>query len=381
MPLNLLWIIVFLSILLPACGKQTPHPKAELKSYVVKLSTTHHTMHFTGVIQPLSEQALTTPMDALVKTLHFPYGHVIKKGQIVFTLNSAELQRHYNEALTGYLKAKDSFSIARSKFAGTDSLWKAGLISRNNYLNEKSSVTTARITLMQASHSLFELIDRTKTDQQQDDLSHLSFAEFNKVRMALTRNHHLIQIKSPHDGVLLYPPKSDDEASQGVARGTQIKAGQVLGLVGDLSGIRVEINVPEVDIGVIKPGMPATIRGVAFGKQTLTGALVSVNAQAYANGNGGLPSFTAVVEVHGLTKAQQSWVKVGMSSDIELAVDSMEKLMIPTAAIKPKAGKNLVKILVSNGKTITRSVTTGAVNANTVVIDSGLQVGDVVLYE
>ncbi len=76
----------------------------------------------------------------------------------------------------------------------------------------------------------------------------------------------------------------------------------------------MEIDVPEIDIDKIRPGMQATISGVAFGRHQLKGKLVAVNAQASNTSTGGLPSFTAVVEVNSLTPEQQSWIKVGMSA-------------------------------------------------------------------
>ena len=374
------WCVLFLSSLLCACSKPLPHAKLTSTLYAVQKKTIHQTMHFTGKVQPLSEQVLTTPMDAIIDTIHYPYGHRVKKGEVVYTLKSAELQRQYNDMLTEYLKAKDNYSMTRSKFAGTHDLWKAGLLAKNNYLTEKSSVTGARISLMQASYKLSELMEKTKTGQK-NDVSNLSFAEFNKVRLALTAEHNLIYIKSASDGVLLYPPTTEEDAAKGVTRGGSIKPGQVLALVGDLSGIRVEIDVPEVDIGIIKPGMPAIIRGVAFGKHELKGQLLSVNAQASVSGNGALPTFKAVVEVSSLSPAEQDWVKVGMSSDIELTVESMDKLLIPIAAIKPQVGKSLVTVLAENGERATRQVMTGAIHEDSVVIDSGLNVGDVVVYD
>ena len=42
--------------------------------------------------------------------------------------------------MTDYLKAKDSDTIAKAKFTGTQDLWGSGLLSKNNYLSEKSNV-------------------------------------------------------------------------------------------------------------------------------------------------------------------------------------------------------------------------------------------------
>ncbi len=375
------WVLLTLfASFLVACGSSAPHKKQEVKTYVVQMSTIHKTLFFTGTVQPLQEQALTSPMEAVVETMHYHYGQHVKRGQEVFTLNSTELQKQYNDTLTEYLKAKDSYTVGRAKFTGTEDLWQAGLISKNNYLSEKSSVTTTRVTLMQAKRKLTDMLEKMG-DGTYHDLSNLSFAEFDKVRQALSGKHDVIHLKSPSDGVLLYPPKANDDKTGRISVGTSTKSGQVLALIGDLSGIRVEIDVPEVDIDKIKPGMPAIVRGVAFARQELKGKLVAVNVQASTANGSSLPSFTATVEVNGLTVMQQSWIKVGMSASIELAVDSMDKLLVPIAAVSQKNGKSVVHVRAANGVVSLRPVMTGAAHTDKVIIDSGLKAGDVITYE
>ena len=377
--LNCLFLVVFISLLV-ACGGNATHKKQDANTYVVRMSTIHKTLYFTGIVQPLQESSLNSPMEAVVETMPYHYGQHVKKGEEIFTLNSIELQKQYNETLTEYLKAKDSYSVSRARFTGTEDLWQAGLLSKNNYLSEKSSLITTRVSLMQATRKLSEMLEKMG-EGTYDALSSLSFSDFDKVRLALTGKHDLIHLKSPGDGVLLYPPKASDDKSGRITVGAQIKAGQTLALIGDLSGIRVDIDVPEVDIDKIKPGMPATIQGVAFAKQVLKGKLVTVNAQASPSNGSALPSFTAVVEVSGLNAKQQSWIRVGMSASIELSVDSTDKILIPIAAVSQKNGKNLVHVRSENGVSTERPVVTGAAQADKVVIDSGLHVGDVITYE
>jgi multidrug efflux pump subunit AcrA (membrane-fusion protein) len=305
---------------------------------------------------------------------------MVKKGDVVLTLNSNELQKQYNDTLTDYLKAKDSYSIAKAKFVGTQELWDAGLLSKNNFLSEKSGVDTARVTLMQATRKLTEMLEKMD-DHNAQNLSALSLADFEKVRKILTSNHNIIRLKAPSDGVMLYPPKSGDDKSTRITVGASVKSGQVIALIGDLQGISVEIDVPEIDIDKIRPGMDATISGVAFGKHQLKGKLVAVNAQASNTSNGGLPSFTAVVEVQSLTPEQQPWIKVGMSAAIELRVDSDDQLLIPIAAVKREKGNSMVIIQLAQGAVEKRIVTTGPAQADSVVIESGLKDGDVVVYD
>lgn len=380
--INFLKVILMMALMsgLVACGNHDKHPASTLTSYTVQPQLLHKTLHFTGTIQPLHENTVSSPMDAVVESMNFHYGQMVKKGDVILILNSAELQKQYNDNLTEYLKAKDSYSIAQAKFVGTKDLWDAGLLSKNNYLSEKSGVNNARVALMQASHKLTELLDKMD-DTNFKNVSSLSLADFEKLKHILASTHNLIKVKAPSDGVMLYPPKSGDDKTARVSVGSSVKSGQVLALIGDLRGISIEIDVPEVDIDKIHSGMSATISGVAFGKHKLQGSLVAVNAQASNTGSGGLPSFTAVVEVQSLTAEQQPWIKVGMSAFIELNVDSDNQLLIPIEAVTREKGDSVVHLQLAQGSIEKRVVTTGPAQADSVVIESGLKKGDVIVYD
>jgi HlyD family secretion protein len=368
------------ALILTSCGGHEKQKTLSANTYEVKPKPLHKSLHFTGTIQPLNESTLASPMEAVVESMNFHYGQMVKKGDIVLTLNSNELQKQYNDTLTDYLKAKDSYTIAKAKFSGTQDLWESGLLSKNNYLSEKSSIDTARVTLMQATRKLTEMLEKMDENNSQN-LSSLSLADFDKVRKILTSNHNIIHVKAPSDGVVLYPPKTGEDKTTRITVGSSVKSGQVLGLVGNLQGISVEIDVPEIDIDKIHPGMIATISGVAFGKHQLKGTLVAVNAQASNASGGGLPSFTAVVEVKTLTAEQQPWIKVGMSAAIELNVDSDNQLLVPIAAVKREKGSSIVNVQLAQGSIKKRIITTGPAQADSVVVESGLKAGDVVVYD
>ncbi|KTD69554.1 membrane-fusion protein AcrA [Legionella steelei] len=371
-------ILLLIGFLLCSCGHREKQKTVALHQYKVTEQTMHKTLHFTGTVQPLHEDTIASPIEAVVETMNFHYGQLVKKGDIILTLNSTELQRQFNDTLTEYLKAKDSYTIAKAKFVGTQDLWDAGLLSKNNYMSEKSNVDTGRVTLMQTTRKLTEMLEKLDENGPKN-LSALSLADFDKIKNILAANHNMIRLKAPNEGVLLYPPKAGEDKSARVTVGTTVKPGQVIGLIGDLSGIHVEIDVPEIDITQIQTGMNATVSGVAFGKYQLKGQLVTVNAQASTSN--GLPFFTAVVEVRNLTPEQQRWIKVGMSASIELSVDNGKQLLIPIAAIKREKGQSIVQLQTKPGTSEKRVITTGAAQADLVVVETGLKVGDVVVYE
>lgn len=374
-------ILIFVGsiFLLIGCSSGVEQKNTQ-KTYVVKTEPIYKKLYFTGVIQPLRESAITSSMEAVVETMHFHYGQHVKKGDVVLTLNSSELQKQYNDTLTEYLKAKDSFTIAQAKFTGTEELWNAGLMSKNNFLSEKSSLATARISLMQATRKLTEMLEKMD-DGNSQKLSALSISEFEKVRQALSGKHNKVQLKAPTDGILLYPPKATGNKVGKLSVGTTIKSGQVLALVGDLNGVSIEIDVPETDIDKIHVGMKAKVTGVALGKQVLKGELVAVNAQASTTAGGTLPSFSAVVEVKALNEQQRSWVKVGMSASIEIAIDNEQHMLVPITAVEQKRGQSVVKVQHKDGSLTPHPVTTGAALADKVVVLSGLKTGDVVAYD
>lgn len=363
---------------LTACGSSDQSGRTPKQEYVVKAQSLNNTLYFTGTIQPLHETAISAPFDAVIQNMQYHYGQMVTKDDEVLVLDSAELQKQYNDTLTEYLKAKDNYSISKTKFVGTQDLWNAGLLAKNNYLSEKSSVDTARVSLMQSSDKLRQMME--KMNDKSQDLSRLSISEFDKVRKALTSKHNVIHLKASDTGVLLYPPKNSEGNSERLNVGSSVKAGQVIALIGDLSGVSVEIDIPEVDIDKVHNGMKASITGVALGNETLEGEVIAVNAQA-TNASGTLPSFTAVVEVKNLDETQRQHIKVGMSAAIALHVENKEQLQIPIAAIRQKMGATVVNVRGKDGKIREKTITTGAAQADKVVVASGLNPNEIVVYD
>lgn len=349
------------------------------QTLVVRDSTVHQSLFFSGIIQPIKETALTSPVEAIVESMPYDYGQKIPKNAIVLTLNSIELEKQYNDALTEYLKSKDNFGVVQARFHGTQELWDAGLISKNNYLSEQSSVSTARITLMQATKKLSELLKKTNPDAS-FDFSHLDITQFEKVQQVLNSHHNRITIQSYEAGVLLYPPKNTgDTDATPMKVGSSVKAGQVIGIIGDIRGIHVDIDIPEIDINKIHEGMSAKITGAALGHEILEGKIIRVNTQAIPGNNGKNPSFSATVAVQHLTPTQRTVVRIGMSAEIELFFDQQQQILIPISSVHRDHEKTMVIIQKPDGSRESRPIITGLAQADTVVVVHGLKSGEVIV--
>lgn len=373
------YLLLLLLIAITACNEAPKKGGQKTHQYKVKAVPITHTLHFTGNFQPLQEAAIINPMNGTIQNMFYHYGESVKKNDVIAIINSSELQKQYGDTLTEYLKAKDNFAIVQAKFIGSKNLWLEGLLSKNTYLSERSTLNSARVALMESQRKLAELLERLE-ESSFKNLSALSISDFIQVQKAFNRPHSLIYLKAPISGLLLYPPKASEDKLNLARVGAPLKAGQVLALVGDLSGVSIEIEVPEIDVIKLHRGMSANIIGVALEGEELKGRVVAVNAQTSETNTNGLPTFKAIIEVPSLTTRQQQLIKVGMSAEIELTVEDSHQLAIPIQAVKQQAGKSLVEIL-EKSHTRMQIVTTGSTLADQVVIKSGLKSGDIIQYE
>lgn len=376
-------IVIFLGIIVglmfKACSAAHLEASNHSKQIIARKTLLNQTLYFNGHVAPLRESSLASPVNATIEQMKVSYGQKIKKNQEIFVLQSTELQKEYHDALTEYLKAKDDFNISKTKFNGTQDLWDSGLISKNNYLSEKSSLANARMNLFQAEKKLKDMLDKIE-DGSKLASTQLDLSNMKQVKEALTAPHHILHVKAPHAGILLYPPNNPSEnTNKPLSVGHTIKSGQVMALIGDLSGIRIVIDIPEIDIDKVQVGMPAEVSGIAFREHQLQGHIVGINAQASAHTGSALPIFTAIVEVNPLTEKQQSWLKVGMSATVTLKVNAKEKIMIPIDAISQENGQAVIYVKVQN-KIQKRSVKTGEAQEDQVAIESGLKENEIVVY-
>ncbi|MDF2867583.1 MAG: acrA [Gammaproteobacteria bacterium] len=294
-------ILIGLPIFLMSCHKDSAHkPAAEARSntITVEARSNHVVLFFKAKIDPMKETNISSPIDAVVKTLNFTYGQRVTKGQLLMVLTSDQLRKDYQEALTSFLKAKADYHNQNIKSEGIEELWKIQALSKNQYIEEKQQITNYYLTYRQAEQRMKELMEKAH-DQKLSDLIKLNIDEINKIEQALAANSGEMHIIAPSDGIALYPEKTsnDNNTSSRILEGTAVKAGQGLLEIGDMSGLALYINVNEININTIKPGQKVSITGVAFPDMTLHGQVKEVDVQAKNNATSGLPTFPVKIEV------------------------------------------------------------------------------------
>ena len=144
--------------------------------------------------------------------------------------------------------------------------------------------------------------------------------------------------------------------------------------------LSIKINVDEAKINQIKRGLKAKITGIAFPNIVLIGHVTAISKQANKDING-IPAFPVIITVNHLSNIAKKIIAVGMSVKVEIDLTKKPRLMIPLNAIFLRKNKPYVYLKNSNDKeSRIVPVVVGETTISKVVVLSGLQAGDIIVY-
>jgi len=372
--------IVFLMLVLTiigGCGskeKNSVPGKDEVMTVTLQPLTTN--LLYAGTVQPLKAIVVTTPAEGVVEDMAFHYGDVVKAQQPLFIITSGKFQTDYKNALMQYVKAKTDFINNESLFKEGEFLHKNQLISDDDYKGKKTNYFTAQLGLIQAKDVLTTMMKQL--DIKGFNFEELTVTDIDKISSLLHQQEgsQKIHIVSPAAGIVLLAAKEDSDLSVKISKGSQVKQGDMLAMIGDVSGLSIHISVNEFNINQLKVGQKVKVTGTAFSQFVLEGQIAGIDRQAQV-AQGGVPVFAVEIVVPKLTPAQQAVIHVGMSAKVQIDIAGPPVVSIPFAAVYAKNNMPYVRMQDRNShKIIEVSVKTGQTTEDTVVIESPLKAGD-----
>lgn len=154
--------------------------------------------------------------------------------------------------------------------------------------------------------------------------------------------------------------------------------GTPLAVIYDMSSLKFEMNVDELDIGRIEKGQAVTITADALEGKAYVGHITKVSINGTSSG--GVTTYPVTVEI---TEFDEDLLP-GMNVDVEIIIGHAQQVLaVPVSAVV-RGNKVYVKGEKTNEKDMapdgykTVEVTTGAYNNSLIEITSGLSEGDVV---
>ena len=379
---KIMFCFIFSSVfLLTSCDHHSKKNDTSKTNIVVAtLTKPTEKLYYTGVLSPLTTVPVVSSVDGNLVSRDFTYGESIHKGQQLFVIQSEQLSDSYRKSVSAYLQKKQAYVLQKSNFKGSDALYKAGIISKNQYLSDKSQYENSALDYFQTEYDLKKVLHTAGVDFEK--IESLSLSDTAKINHVLQTHFHHIVLYAPDSGVALFPTEkdSDGHTAQQLHPGDAIKENQLLLSIGDLSGLSATFDVTEMDVDKLKPGMKAYITSSAFPNVSLNGVVTAVSSQAnVGSSQDSISEFSVRVQIPQVSKAAMKVIRVGMTAKFEIQKQRHPAIFLPIQAVITEQGKSSVMILDQQNKPKKVMVKTGDTTLKDVEITSGVKPGDKII--
>jgi HlyD family secretion protein len=354
-----------------------------------------------GTLQPTQSVSIGSELSGTVAKVLVDVNDRVKKGQVLVELDTAKLRDQIvrSRATLASAEAKVAQAVATVK-ESQGNLARLEEVARlsGGKVPSQSELDTARATL-----------DRAKADEAS---ARASVADARAALSTDETNLSKASIRSPMDGVVL--TRSVDP---GNAVAASLQAVTLFTLADDLSHLRLQVNVDETDVGMVKNDQtatftvgaypnrryPATVTRVAYGSTTTDNVVTYTTYLDVDNSDFSLrPGMTAVATIQSSDRGQSLLVPntalrfaptatpraaSGSSTSIVSRLVPRPPLSGARRSAQPAAGANTNGAtkqlwLLRDGQPIALSVTVGATDGrHTEVSGTGIAEGDAVITD
>ena len=374
--------IAIMTVIVVACSKQaTKTTGADPKIVVAEMKSSVKKLFFKGNVRPISVVNISSSIEGTVERFAVKYGQTVKKGDLLLIVKSTALEDDYQNALTEYLKSKDSYESSKTKWQSTLELDKLGLVAKNDKAETRRSLNDRTLGLSQKRRKLLTIL--TKAGIENFNISKLDNIDYSEVEAQFKLDVSHLQIRAPEAGVVLVPDKASGSDTDGkkLSVGTPVKKNNVLLALGDMSGVAIDIKVNESEIEKLSLRQKVLVRVPAIPKLKLKGYVTSIDTQAEVDSSG-VPMFPVRVIIPKLKQEHplHKQLRVGMSIKVALGINQGERIRIPIKAIHVKANKTYVLVYdPEKHDSHEVFVKTGDTSIDSVSISEGLKPGDQVV--
>jgi HlyD family secretion protein len=268
------------------------------------------TVEATGTLQPLDTVQVGTQVSGTIATISTDFNQVVKRGQVLATLDPAIYQSQIDQAKANVIRLEAEVERAQVQVEDAALKLKRAEQLAAEQLLAQQEVDTARSTARVAQTSLTG-----------------ARAQLNQAQAALTQANvnlsHTV-IKSPADGIVL---NRAVEVGQTVSAGLQ--APTLFVIARDLTRLALQARVDESDVGGVKSGAPVIFTVDAYPRREFTGKVRLVQLQPQTVQN--VVTYTTVIDVPN----DDELLKPGMTSTVSIQIDRADNtLRVPSAAVR-----------------------------------------------
>lgn len=336
-----------ISISIYACsGNQKPvdlvkkdeNAKSQHQIGIVTEKALSASSHLPGQLKPFNEVYLFPKLNGFVKKIYVDRGSIVKKGQLLITLEAPEMQSQYQAANSRYLQTQETAAASKEKY---QRLKEAS--------REPGSVSPLELDNASA---------RMKADQA------IAASERSNVASVRTMQNYL-NITAPFDGVIV---------QRNVSPGALVAPGkatdQPMLVLQNIKKLRLEVFIPEDYVDKVDLSKPVTFTFNALPGQQRK-AKISRSADALGNMR------SEAIEIDVLNPDNQ--LKPGMYAEVQIPmVSGTKSLLIPSSAIVRSTEHKYV-VTVQNGKAHLIDVKEGLASNDSTQVFGNIKSGEKII--
>lgn len=357
---NQLIFLLCLVVLLFSCGESNENavrqPVRPVKAIEVTLDDGQDLRTFTGVAQASAQTPLSFRVGGNIRQLTVKLGDRVSRGQTLARLDATDLQVQASQA-----SAQRSSSEAQLESAKTQLVNARGTYERSERLYETSAISLSEFENALAQYEAA----RAQVDAAESQLR-ASSAQVD----AAGNQVNYTRLVAPFSGIVLSVEAEENQL---------VGAGAPIVLLAKEADPEVAINLPENLISAVKRGMEVEVSFPVLDNQSFQGEVSEVAFAA-----GAAPSYPVLITIADRARA----IRPGMAANVAIPTASGGKLagqpVVPPAAVGEDTEGRFVFLLEPTGQSDyyqarRRAVTVGDLVDEGFRIDSGLEVGDLVV--
>lgn len=276
----------------------------------------------TGTVRALDSAELRAEVAGLVEAVEFTDGQAVSRGQVLVRLHGADAE-------AALLDARARGVVAAQELARARGLFDKGDLSQAELDRATAADSLARAALVRADEGV------RKTT-----------------------------LRAPFDGTV---------GRRDVSPGELVDPSRVLTRLDGLGSLRVDVSLPEGEIGRLATSLPVLIEASALPGLQLSGRVAYVATH--------VDEANRTVDVRVEVDDPGRQLRPGMTASVRILVGTaLDALFVPSEAVAPTANGATVWVVVE-GKATRRPVTTGERLAERVEVLTGLVAGEQVVVE
>jgi len=249
----------------------------------------------TGYVQPVKQVSVGTQVSGVVDSLYVDFNSVVKRGQLLATLDMSVLNEKLYQANAALSAAQSALELAQQTFDRTKSLFDQNAAPKTDMESATNALSQAQTNVRNA-----------KSNVTQSKIN-LSYAK----------------IYSPIDGVVL-----NRAVDQGQTVAASFNTPTIFLIANDLTKMEVQANMDEADVGGLVDGQNCIFTVDAYPTLTFDGKISQIRLNPVTTNN--VVTYTVIID------APNPDLKLfpGMTANITVILQEEKGLVVPMGALR-----------------------------------------------